>query len=617
MNDQKPFFVPITIMVVDLPPELNQECMHCEAFPDEAIAKVDDFCHRRLGIPVNWLLCRSSLERMKESLRVWHDEFGDEVGIYEFGIVGRNAVRNGLQNWVERAGISRSGDEMRPWSVVSEEEIFRAMTLLRAEYSRELGFAPTFVYGANGGDAMVRALKRAGIPVMWGYNWNLYGDGVDATGRGVLPDPFFVNSANAKAPAEPGDTSLLGVPWGTGDFCNVWQLPRQSRIAINNVCLNPHELANRSGAVPEFEYVETFIARAAKERDWNPYAYVPLQCEAVWLDESGNFYAHHPEFPTRATECFFHEIQTARRHGASFVGFGEVYEWFRARFDRTARMVHVCEDLVPGAMIRGKDHRFSDVVVYGSADRQVIFEKERGFNPVRTYSYVPVAAGMPPNQEYPGKNEPEVELKVQEWISPAFGVQLSASGACYKVSCGGSPGFRLTAHRAEPDYHCIFWHLHLPEYVGKEDLVFSANIRDFEIIRSRDIGFLTASLEQGTNVLECSSSLPGRYLSLEAPRLSGRRCEICIHNSGAPVGLTALEVDLEPGLQLGGFWWNGYYYNSFYHFDYSPYDPRTGKLFLRTAYPNVLPLSSGLNRCVLEVLGTFQVSASQGERNLV
>ncbi len=608
MSDQCPFFVPVTVMVMDVPARLNAECMSADVFPAEAVEKIDEFCHRRLGIPVNWLVCRDSVKRLKEKLRQWHEEYGDEVGVFEWGIYGGMVAGGGVQSWVEELGMSRPAqDFLRPWHDLSEQEATTALAFLKAEFERELGFPVTLAFGANGGDAMVRALKATGFRVMWGYNWNLYGDGVDATGRGSLPDPFFVNSLHAKIPAEPGDTSLLGVPWGAGDYCNIWQLVRQCRLAVNNVCLNPHELANRSGALDQHDYVEKLFARAAAEH-WNPYRYVPLQCEAVWLDESGDFYRHHPDFPTRTVETFFHEIETALRHGARCVGFGEFRDWMAAHFDRTPTMVHLCRDLLPDTRIRGKDQAFSEVVLFGGSEKQLIFEKSHGFNPVRSYSYVPARSGLPPGGEYPGEGEPEVELKVLEWTSPSFGVSLSAEGARYEAAYLGIPGFSLTAGRDYPNYHCLMWHFNLPDYIAPEELSCSDNIRSIDPIREGNLALIRADLRRGDNRLCWSSDLVSRHLHVETPRRRGRRFEIYLYNDASPVGVTALEVQLTPGLQLGGFWWDGKYYDSIYFFNYSPYDWRSGKLKLFTAYPDALPLRRGMTRCSFEILGEFDLA---------
>lgn len=600
-----PFFVPVTFSVLDVPAVLNQECLVQSAFPYEAIEKIDDFFHRRLGVPVNWLICHKGMLRIKDTLRRFHDEYGDEVGVMEWCLYGEKLLEPGVQTWVEQAGVTRpAGESLIPWNQLDEEEIYRAFSCLKSEYEKALGFEVVLAFGANGGDDMVRALKRCGFQTMWGYNWNLYGDGVDATGRGTLPDPFFVSSANAKIPAEPGDTSLLGVPWGAGDYANIWQLPRQCRLAINNVCLNPHELANRSGDVDEYEYVEKFYARAASET-WNPYRFAPLQCEAHWLDESGRFFVHHPNFNTRSVEVLFHEVETALNYGAEIVTFQTFGKWMRTHFDRTPKVIHVCEDLLPDTRIRGKDCAFAETVIVSDAEKQLIFEKDHGFNYVRKYVYTPPVAGLPPNDEYPGLPEPAVELKVQAWTSPRFGLHLSANDACYEIGEMGGDCFPLTALQDEPDYHCLIWHFNLPDYVNVEDLECSDNIKSVQLVRERNLAIINANLRQGNNELRLVSHLPAQYIHMEKPRLSGRRYEVYIRNDGPQVAVSFLDLLLEPNLKIGGFWWNGKYYSSIYHFNYSPYVWRTGELRLFLAWPDALPLRPGLNRCSFEVLGKF------------
>ena len=51
-----------------------------------------------------------------------------------------------------------------------------------------------------------------GLDVTWGYNWNLFGDNIDT--KGCVWCPFYVSPENHKAPAQDGDTGVLGTHWG-------------------------------------------------------------------------------------------------------------------------------------------------------------------------------------------------------------------------------------------------------------------------------------------------------------------------------------------------------------------------------------------------------------------
>lgn len=606
MSAAKPFFTPITITLLNYPAHTNTECMTLDAFPWDTVQKLHDLCHERLGISINWMLCPQSLPLMKEKLVEWREKYGDEAGICECGIFGEEYIKDDkLQNWVPECGIKRPAKGLRPWHDLTEEEAFKAISRLKDIYSSALGFAPTFIYAANGGDAMIRALKRLGIGVAWGYNWNLYGDGVDATGRGAPPDPFFISSKNIKAPAEPGDTGVIGVPWGTADLSNTWNLPKQSRIGINNVCLNPHELANRSGAVPDDEYVENVLTRFADERSWNPYSYVPLQCEAVWLDESGAFYAHHPLFNTRTTERFLHEILTAYRLGATFPGFSKFREWFCGKFNHTPVMMHYCKDLLPGVEFRGKDHTFEDTLVYCSGNEQFVFDKANGFNPVYFCDYTNVPEGLPAPQEFPARWTPQVELKVQEWIGPAFGINITPEGCSWKATNLYSNGFPLTSAEDIPNYKFVLWKTNLPEYIKAEDIVTSDNVKDIRLIPEYNTAVVSLDLRKGNNLVELSSDLPAQYITMEPARRTGKRYEIYITNTGAPAGASYISAKLDKNLQIGGFWWNGKYYDSLFVGEYSVYDWRTGDLHLKISYPGKLTIQTGINRLVFEVIGTF------------
>jgi len=589
-------------MVLTVPPSLNTESMTAEGDLDNAIAKVDEFFHRRYNLPVNWLVCVKSLERYGRQLREWKDKYGDEIGIYEFGFVKENHLVAGVQSWMKEAGVEHpaadGGHVIASWSDMSEDDQVRIISYLKTRFDRELDQDTKVMFAANGDASTVRAMKKCGIEIMWGYNWDLYGDLVDATGKGSLPYPFYVSSVHAKAAAEPGDTRVLGVQWGSGDLLNVYCSARQAKIAMNNVCLNAHELANRSGAVPEHEYVERVFERLTAQAANNPFIYIPLQIEANWIDEGGVFYGQHPDFPARTTEVFYHEIETALRHGARIVTHTTFLKWYREHFDRTPEMTLYYDDPIPGVTFRGKDHDYPPMLLYGDYERQMIFLKAAGMNPVRMYKYDPPVPNEDSSMEYAYSLEPDVELKVKGWTTPSFGIEVSKDGIVWRAS-----QFELTAARDYPDYACVIWDFHLPEYVLTENLQCSANIKRIKLLRDKNIAIVFVDLKKGDNTLRIESPEPARYIKIEKARFTGRRYEVYIHNDGPPVGLSSLSVMLEPNLQLGGFWWDGKYYQSLFHFHYSPYNWNTGEVLLRTAYPETLSLRTGQTRLSFEVFG--------------
>ncbi len=599
---KNPFFSNIAVMVLCHPKELNREAMTADAFPDEALAKIHDFCHHRHRLPVTWLICAQSAERYGDRLRQWKAEYGDEIGIYEPALFGRETVPPGVQTWLDELGVERpaAGNPygFLCWADVDGELQTRIFSHLKQKFDALFDQDTKVAYAANGGVSTVRAFKAAGLSVMWGYNWNLYGDVVDSTGKGCLPYPFYVSDRHVKAPADRGAGAVLGVHWGSGDLANNFHTARQAHLAMNRCCLNAHELANRSGAVPKHEFIERFYRQTEESRNWNPFAYVPLQIEAAWADEGGVFFGQYPSFNSRTIEIFYHLIETGLRYGAEYLTLEKLREWYLEHCPTTPEMLFWCDDLLPGVTIPGKDHGFQPAVIQGGRDHQRIFLKSSGFNAVRTYRYRPGHDEVDPRLEYPYEMEPDVSLKVKEWTTPSFGVRVTPEGACY-----ASDEWNLTSRKDEPDYAALLWSLNLPEYIAPEELETSPNIRRVRLLPGKNAALVEAALQAGDNELKLFSARPNAFIHMEAPRLSGRRLEIYLHNSGPEAGLSFVVVRIDPWLRLGGVWWDGEYFDSLHYFHHSWYDFSAGDFGFRTAYPQTLRLRPGLTRLSLEVVG--------------
>lgn len=608
------FFSTCTIMIARQPANVNGECLTADADYRNTVEKVHDFFHLRLKVPVVWLVGENMLAPYGERFRSWRQEYGDEFGIYELGMAGSEFDPGLWQEWIEKGGFKRpvitDGPPYKTWGDLPEETQVACMRYLKGCYDQALDQDTKLIYAPYGNASTVRAMKTAGLSILWGYNWGLYGDGVDATGKGCLPGPFYVSDVHAKVPAHEGDRSVFGFPWGGASFVNAYCSSRMAKIALNDVCLNPHELANRSprelaggahsGSSDRIEFVDRLIAEYAAQTAWNPFVLLPLQIEAYWLDESEFAYGQHPHFNPRTTELFFHEVEAALRQGAKIVTCEQFMAWYRERFARTPELLWHSEDLLKGVRIRGKDHDYSPMLIYGDHSRQDIFLKEQGFNPVRHYSYATVEAAADPCLEYPFKAEPRVELKVKEWTTPQMGIVLGPEGAAYEVR-----QHDLTAYDDEPDYSFVLWEANIPDYVGLEDLQLSPNIKRVRLLREKNIALVFAPLVKGANMIAIASAKPGQFIRIEEVRLSGRRYEIYLRNDGPPVALCSLRARIGAGLKVGGFWWDGRYHETLYEYHYSPYNWRTGDLNLNTAYPFSLPLRSGITRCSIEIVGTI------------
>ena len=601
------FFSTSTIMIARQTEASNPACYSWTGDCVETMAKMHDFFHLRLKAPITWLVAENMLDLFADTFRQWREEYGDELGIYERGLTGSENAGGWQQDFVQKLGITPPKTGI-PWEKVPEEVQVKMLAYLKERFDTVFHQDTKLLYAANGDATTVRAMKKVGLQLMWGYNWNLNGDGVDCTGKGCLPWPFYISYIHAKAAAPAGDTSVMAMHWGAMNYLNAYCSSRMAKISLNDTCLNAHELANKTpselvdheGSESRSGYAETLIGEYAEQARWNPYSLVPFQLEAEWLDESGFAHAQHPRVNTHNTEMFFHLVETAVRKGARLVTCEQFLDWHRARFDRTPEILWYSDDILKGVRIRGKDHDYPPMVIYGSHERQTFHLMANGFNPARSYSYVHVPKVEDPGLEYPFKLEPNVELKVKAWTSPQCGIVLDGDGARYELV-----DHDLTSwDQDEPDYSFVLWKANLPAYVNPEDLELSPNIRRVRLLREKNLALVFASLKKGNNPIVMKSAKPGEFIHLEEQRISGKRFEIYIRNDGPETQLCSLRTKIGPNWKVGGFWWDGRYQDSIYHYNYNDYDWRKdGAITLNTVYPFSLTLRYGLTRCSIELLG--------------
>ncbi len=595
-------FCTCTIMALRHPMSLNPECLTSECELDDAISKVHKFFHEYLKVPVVWLINDAMLEPRGETFRRMHQEYGDEFGIYESGIFAAGTQPGYGQDWPEKLGIKRPSLIENPigltWAEMPEDMQVQALGYLKKRVDDVIGQDTKLVYAANGGANTVRAMKKVGLEILWGYNWHLYGDFVDATGRGAPFTAFYVSDVHQKAAAPIGDKSVLGIPWGACNLLNSYSVSWASRSGQNNVCINAHEVANRSGDIESQDYIEKVITELVGQAGWNPFVHIPVQIEAVWIDEGGASWGQHPRFTSHTTEVFYRIMEVAIRHGAKVVTCGDFLKWYRENFDRTPETLHYSEDLLPGHRFRGKDQDYAPMLAYCSHERQMIFLKSHGFNIARAYSYKDVRQADDPRREYPYQLPPPVDLKIGFWRDIQTGVVVTPEKAYYSAE-----GIDMTADAPQPDYAFILWQANLPDYIDIDDLECTPSISRVKLLREKNIAVVFASLAEGDNDLGIRSDKPNKYIKIERQEISGGRCEIYIRNDGPEVRLHRLQTKIDSHLQIGGFWWDGKYHQSIFHYHYSPYNWRTGEMTLNTAYPMSLPLYHGTTRCSIELLG--------------
>lgn len=584
----------------------------CRHANDEAIDKMDRFCHKIYKFPITWLCSYGALQKYGDKLRRFVSDYGDEVAIYEHGIACAYALDHKpaeFQGWVEACGMKRPDEGFqskeaeaiggKAFHDMPYEEQKKALTYLKEFYDKTLGQNTRCLATSCTNQDTIRIMKELGLDISWGYCWNYFCEGMNH--KGSLFYPFYISSQNHDAPdQDPAGKKVLAIHWGCASMVIYIHAEIQARHGGPGFCLNPLEMANRSEGLDKFDHHRRVLAEWASWARYNPFAHLSLQLEGVWTseDELGqDLYDQFPTFNSHNTEVFYTQIETALRLGAKPVTFSGLADWIAQNINDTPEMAFMTEDPLPDVRNRGKDQAYAPMVLYGSKTHQYWFDRSRGFNYVRRYSYTPVVPETQITDEYPFADEPRVYLKLKHSVNLRTGVILEPEAIRYEVS-----DFDLSAYHDDPDYAAILWQANIPSYVKDSDIEIGGAIRRFKTIREKNVALVFADLKKGLNPMVFRSSLPGRFIRVVASEKIGKRWEIWYQNDADEVMVQKLESTLAPGLRIGGFWWDGRYSRTTLRYGWSHYDADTGKFYLLAYYPAALKLNRGLTRFSLELL---------------
>lgn len=605
-------FMSCCIHLVNVPPEMvrgDPPALHRQ---DEAVHKIRRFCHQIYRVPVTWLCNWAALQEFGPTLSAFHRDHGDEVAIMEPGILTSASLGGEVaryQGWVEECRLARPDAyasaepeliNAQGFQDLPRQEQRRALAHLKAHYDAVVGQSTrTLACPHTNGDT-VGAMREVGLDVLWGYCWNYFCEGIN--NKGCLPHPFYAAEHNRNVPAAEADPqSVLAIHWGPFSALIGTRVETHARMGQPGYCLNSLELTNRSEGHDKFRFHERVIEEWLGQSRWNPFVHLPLQLEARWLDEgpdiSPEWYDQYPRFNSANFEVFQTQLETGLRQGAEPVTLSGFADWHRAHVGDSSEVLWHSEDLLPDLRSKGKDQAYAPMVVDGDERRQFWFMKSHGFNYVRRYTYAPPPPADPAMEEYPFAGEPRVYLQVKRSVNLSTGIVLTPQEAWYEVA-----GFDLTAYDADPDYAAILWEANLPPYVGDADLELGGAVTGLRSLREHNLAIVTADLKQGFNALSVRSDLPGRHVRLQRTERVGRRFEVWISNDADPARLHTLRATLEPGLRLGGFWWDGHFSHTIYRYGWGHYDRETGGLELRCVYPVALPVNRGLTRVSFELL---------------
>lgn len=579
---------------------------------EEAIEKIHRFCHKIYQVPITWLCSYAALKKYGQQLKQFVHEHGDEVAIYEAGIACHHVLDGKpevFQPWVEECGMVRpdAGFQSKEaeaiggkcWHDMPYADQLRALAYLKKAYETILE-APvhTLATPHTNGDT-IKVMSEIGLTTSWGYCWNYFCEGINHKGSQI--QPFYISQKNHSVPnQEKGKDDVLSILWGNASPLIGTRVETHSRMGGPAFCGNALELANRSEGLDKYDLHRKIIEEWAGWAAWNPFAMISLQLEAVWMSEaefSKELYDQYPTFNSTNTEVFYTQIETALRVGGKPMTMAGFTEWHKKNFGTTVEYVTVSEDIVPEVRNRGKDQAYQPFVVYSDKRTQYFFDKSRGFNYTRKYVYDSIVEEKDIVHEYPFVDEPQVYLKVKHALNISAGVVITPEKIAYELTdCA------LTAYHDVKDYAAILWQANLPSYVTDADLKIGGELRRVRTVRQKNLAILFGDLKTGDSVFSMSSDLPAKYIRVVSCEKVGRRYEIWIQNDADPVAVQMLKVMTEPGLKVGGYWWDGRYNKSINRMGPSWYDRWTGDVGIRAVYPAALMLNAGLTRCSIELM---------------
>ncbi len=577
----------------------------------EAIEKMDRFCHKIYRVPITWLCNYAVVEKHGETLARFIRDYGDEVAILEHGILTRGYLRGQeaeYQGWVEASGLARPYDYLSKEPELASTQGFHdmpyehqvtALTYLKKFFDERLGQNTRIFANPCIGAETIRVMAEVGLDGSWAHNWNYFCEGIN--NKGSLFQPFYVHPENHNVPAaEVRPESVFAVHWGPISQVIMTKVDTHSRLGLPGYCLNALEMTNRSQGLDKFDFHRNVITEYAEWAQWNPYIHIPLQLEAVWMDETTmpeETYDQFPRFNTANTEVFYTQIETALRLGAKPSSISAFADWHRQNIGDTAEMIWHATDHLADVRGKGKDQAYLPTVLFGDKKRQYWFDQSRGFNYVRRYLYDPPVSEKDIKDEYPFATEPNIYLQIKRSHNMRAGIVLSPEKASYELT-----EFDLTAYEADPAYAAIVWQANIPSYIADADIETGGRLTEFRTVREKNLAILFADLEEGYNKMTFRSDLPNQYIRIVSADVIGKRFEVWIQNDAEPSALHTLNLKLPPGLKIGGFWWDGRYSRSIFHNGWGGYDRITGDFAMWSFYPVTLPIGSGLTRCSIELL---------------
>ncbi len=608
----KNLFFTTTVHLSAWPPKRVEEDpieLHTQ---QEAINKMHHFCHEIYNIPITWITSYGALMKYGSQLKEFCEKYGDEVGIMEYGIYSTDVIQDKAhiyQSWVEDLGMLRPGalahkeDEVpgiQTWYAMNYDDQKKAITYLKKRFEEVLGTdVVTFASPFYNADTM-KILKDLNFECLWGNCWDYFCEGMDH--KGTLPHPYYKSTMDGISPASEGaDNGLLSIPWGTSDICRGAITTRMNRRGPS-WCTNPMEYANRGVGLDQFNYFEKAVDETLKNLSHNPFIYLPLQLEAVWMDEGPmqeGYIDQYPDYALRCTEVFYNQIEVCLAKGAKCLTQKGFARWHREEIGDTSEYIMYMEQTHPaGLRLNGMDGEADPALVIANKHGQYVFNKANGFNYTNRSLFSDKAIDV--KEKLFETPMPRVQLQNNFSIRLYNGVQLSNEGAEYRID-----GLDFSAYTDYPDYAGVIWSANIPEYVNENNII-AEGLREYRLLKGPDVLIFFADMKEGDNHFKFSSKEPDKYISIVSQGEVGSHYEIWIKNDGPEVELTQIRTNIGEDRQIGCFWWNSEMHRSVDKFDQCIYNQHTGEFCLRVCYPASLKLKTGYNRLTLELFNNIK-----------
>lgn len=572
---------------------------------DEAIQKMHRFCHEIYHIPITWITSWGALMRYGDILRKYCEEYGDEVGIMEYGIYSSDVLEGKAhiyQGWVEELGMKRPGGldhtekdvpDILTWYAMNYEDQKKAITYLQKVFEDKLGRKVTTFATPFHNQDTIKIISDLGFTCLWGNNWNYFCEGMDH--KGTMPHAFYYSKDRYFPENNSKDRGPLAIQWGTGGRTVDVNVDLATRRAPS-WCTNPTEYANRGVGLDQYNYFEKCFDEHVSNRAYNPFVYIPIQLEAVWMDEGEmveGFLDQYPDYNLRCTEVFYAQIEKCLELDAKCVTQSEFAKWHDENMKETTECIFYSRDLTPpGLRLNGKDREYDPIIIFANKKVQYVFSKENGINYKFRWIY---GQNVDVKEKIYKQSTPRVQLQNFYSVKIHAGIHLNDKEAVYKID-----GLDFSSYEDHPDYGGVIWTANIPEYVNEENIEVKG-LKDYRLLKKHNALLFFADMKEGDNHFNFESREADKYIKIERQEVVGRRYEIWIKNEGCDVALCKLNVNIGPGRKLGCCWWNGKMYRDLEVYDACVYNQFTGELSIAACYPASYKLRQGYNRLSIEL----------------